>query len=166
MAVVQRYSGIKLHQHGRELWGLCPLHAEKTPSFTVNVEKNVFFCYGCGAGGSGVDFVMKLHGISFKEAAAMIEQDFGVNREADPIARTPAQARYEREAALARKIAATFDFVLEARRAIQAELKRRGKKIPARMIEDLGRLEIVESELVGGPGRIATGLRLFRRWWR
>ena len=113
-----------------------------------------------------MDFVMKLRGLSFKEAAAMIEQDFGIDRNVEPIAKTPAQVRYEKEAALARKIATTFDFIHESRRAIQAELKRRGKKIPARMIEDLGRLETVEEELIGGPDRIATGLRLALRWWR
>lgn len=166
LAVVQRYSGVELKQRGREWWGLCPLHGEKTPSFSINPDKNAFYCYGCGAGGSGVDFVMKLRGLSFKEAAAMIEQDFGIDSNVEPIAKTPAQVRYEKEVALARKIATTFDFVVNTRRAIQAELKLRGKRVPTRMIEDIGRLEIVESELVGGPDRIATGLRLARRWWR
>lgn len=166
LAVVQRYSGIELKQRGREFWGLCPLHGEKTPSFSINSEKNVWYCYSCGAGGSGVDFIMKLRGLTFKEAAAMIEKDFGIDWEVGPVAATPSQVRYEKEAALARKIATTFDFVHEARRAIRAELKRRGKKIPVRLVEDLGRLEIVEAELVGGPERIAVGLRLARRWLR
>ena len=142
------------------------MHGEKTPSFSLNTEKNVWHCYGCGAGGSGVDFVMKLRGLSFKDAAAMLEQDWGIDRSVKPIAKTPAQVRYEKETALARKIATTFDFVHEARRAIRAELKRRGKKIPARLVEDLGRLEIVESELVGDPERIAVGLRLSKRWFK
>lgn len=166
LAVIQRYSGFELKQRGREWWGLCPLHGEKTPSFSINPEKNVWHCYGCGAGGSGVDFVMKLRGLNFKEAAAMIEQDFGIDRNVEPIAKTPAQVRYEKEAALARKIASTFDFVNEARRAIRAELKLRGKRVPARMIEDLGRIETIEEELIGGPERIAVGLRLARRWLR
>ena len=131
---------------------------------SISPEKNVFHCYGCGAGGSGVDFLMKLRGLSFKEAAAMIEQDFGIGREGGPVAKTPTQVRYEKEAALARKIQAAFLFVVSAREAIQAELKRRGRKIPARLVEDLGRLEIIEEELIGGPEQIATGLRLAGRW--
>ena len=163
--VVKYYTEVDLIQRGRTFWGLCPLHKEKTPSFEVNIEKNFFYCYGCGAGGSGVDFIMKLRGLSFKEAATMIEHDFDIGRKVDFVAKTPAEVRYKREKALAQKIATTFEFVHKARSAIQSELKRRGNKIPARMVEDLGRLEIVESELVSEPERIATGLKLARRWW-
>ena len=166
LEVVQRYSGIELRQRGREWWGLCPLHGEKTPSFSINPEKNVWHCYGCGAGGSGVDFVIKLRGLSFRDAAATIEQDFGISREIRHITKTPSQIRYEKEAALARKIEATFDFVSKARRAIRDELKQCGKKIPVELVQDLGRLETIEEELIGGPDRIANGLRLARRWFK
>lgn len=59
---------IELRRAGKEFVGLCPFHAEKTPSFFVNEEKGVFLCRGCQQGGDVVDFVMKLDGLSFPEA--------------------------------------------------------------------------------------------------
>ena len=53
---------------GGRLTGLCPLHGEKTPSFTVYADKNSFYCFGCGAGGDAAEFLMKLHNIEFPEA--------------------------------------------------------------------------------------------------
>jgi len=60
---------IELRQHGREFWGLCPFHAEKTPSFAVNPDKGVFYCHGCHAGGDAITFIEKIEGIDFKTAA-------------------------------------------------------------------------------------------------
>jgi hypothetical protein len=50
------------------LKALCPFHEEKTPSFTIYTNTNSYFCYGCNAGGDVIAFLMKLHGIEFKEA--------------------------------------------------------------------------------------------------
>jgi DNA primase len=63
---------VVLKRAGRELVGLCPLHSEKTPSFSVNPDKNLFFCHGCHEGGDAVAFVEKLHGCSFREALALL----------------------------------------------------------------------------------------------
>lgn len=163
--VIRRYSPVELQQKGRDWWGCCPFRGEKTPSFSVDAEKGLFFCHSCHAGGSGVDFVMSLHGISFKEAATMIERDFGTGREVGPVAVSPTQIRYKKEATLARKIDEVFAFVVAAREAIQAELKRRGRQVPVEMIRDLGRLATIEDELIGEPKQIATGLRLFKKWF-
>jgi DNA primase len=65
--IVGRY--VELRRVGRELWGLCPFHSEKTPSFSVNPEKQVFYCHGCHAGGDVVTFVEKFEQIDFKTAA-------------------------------------------------------------------------------------------------
>ena len=66
--VVSRY--VDLKRAGRELRGLCPLHTEKTPSFTVNEEKGVFHCFGCLEGGDVITFIQKVEGMNFKEAFA------------------------------------------------------------------------------------------------
>ncbi|MEQ9609958.1 MAG: DNA primase, partial [Kiloniellaceae bacterium] len=58
---------VKLVKKGREHSGLCPFHNEKTPSFTVNDEKGFYHCFGCGAHGSAIDFVMNTEGLSFPE---------------------------------------------------------------------------------------------------
>jgi hypothetical protein len=65
--IVGRY--VEMRPVGRELWGLCPFHSEKTPSFSVNPEKQVFYCHGCHAGGDVVTFVEKFEQIDFKTAA-------------------------------------------------------------------------------------------------
>lgn len=59
---------VSLKKAGRNFIGLCPFHIEKTPSFSVSVEKNIFFCFGCRTGGDLVAFVTKFEGLSFKEA--------------------------------------------------------------------------------------------------
>jgi len=59
---------LQLKKIGKSFKGLCPFHNEKTPSFVVNTEKQNFHCFGCGAHGDVFDFVMKLHGLSFKDA--------------------------------------------------------------------------------------------------
>jgi len=57
---------ITLKKAGRNYVGLCPFHSEKTPSFTVNHDKGIFFCFGCKAGGDAIQFYMKYHQVSFK----------------------------------------------------------------------------------------------------
>jgi DNA primase len=59
---------VSLKKAGRNFIGLCPFHIEKTPSFSVSVEKNIFFCFGCRTGGDIVAFVNKFEGLTFKEA--------------------------------------------------------------------------------------------------
>ena len=57
-----------LRKRGRTLTGLCPLHKEKTPSFTVYLNKNRWHCYGCNRGGDIINLVMELQGLTFLEA--------------------------------------------------------------------------------------------------
>jgi DNA primase len=66
LEVVGRY--VKLSQRGRAIKGLCPFHAEKTPSFSVDEKKNTFNCYGCNAHGDVIDFVQKIENCTQKEA--------------------------------------------------------------------------------------------------
>ena len=60
--------GIELQQRGQHFWACCPLHSEQTASFCVNPEKQKWKCFGCGASGDSIDFIMKLKGISFRDA--------------------------------------------------------------------------------------------------
>ncbi len=64
--VVSEY--VTLQNKGSRLWGLCPFHTEKTPSFSVDDQKGLYFCYGCKKGGSVFNFVMEMEQISFPEA--------------------------------------------------------------------------------------------------
>jgi DNA primase len=69
---------VPLRKRGKTYVGLCPFHAEKTPSFTVSDEKQAFYCFGCGAGGSVFDFLMRTRNLTFAEAARDLAGRFGV----------------------------------------------------------------------------------------
>ncbi len=78
---------VMLKKSGRNFFGLCPFHSEKTGSFSVNAAKQIFYCFGCHAGGNALAFVMKYHGISFPEAVKMLARKYSIPLElehADP----------------------------------------------------------------------------------
>lgn len=68
----------KLVKKGREHSGLCPFHNEKTPSFTVNEDKGFFHCFGCGAHGDVIGFVMRTENLSFPEAVERLANEAGL----------------------------------------------------------------------------------------
>jgi len=74
--VVSSY--VQLKKSGRNHLGLCPFHAEKTPSFTVNEERGLFHCFGCGAGGTVFTFLMRIERIDFPEAVEQLAKRAGV----------------------------------------------------------------------------------------
>ncbi|MDR7602786.1 MAG: DNA primase, partial [Armatimonadota bacterium] len=77
---------VSLRRSGRRYVGLCPFHSEKTPSFTVDRERGLFYCFGCGAGGDIFDFFMRAEGVSFGEALRELSRRAGVPLEARPSA--------------------------------------------------------------------------------
>jgi len=69
---------VSLRRVGRNHVGLCPFHAEKTPSFTVNEERGIFHCFGCGAGGNVFTFLTKMENLTFPEVVERLAQRYGV----------------------------------------------------------------------------------------
>jgi len=69
---------LTLRKAGRNYVGLCPFHQEKTPSFTVNREKQMFYCFGCGEGGNAITLLMKIADKSFPEAIKLLAEKTGV----------------------------------------------------------------------------------------
>jgi len=69
---------VHLKKAGKNFVGLCPFHTEKTPSFTVSPEKQIFYCFGCGAGGNIFSFLMKNEGLAFPEAARALARRYGI----------------------------------------------------------------------------------------
>ena len=74
--LVGRY--VRLRKAGQGWKGLCPFHAEKTPSFTVNPRKGIFHCFGCGVGGDAFGFVMRQDRLSFREAVRQLARGAGI----------------------------------------------------------------------------------------
>jgi len=68
-------SGVKLVKRGGDMVGHCPFHDDDTPSFVVTVSKNLFNCFGCGAAGGPIDWVMKREGVSFRHAIELLRDD-------------------------------------------------------------------------------------------
>ncbi len=77
--VVGQYVALK--KMGRHQKGLCPFHSEKTPSFLVNEELNLYKCFGCGAGGDSIKFLMEVEGISFLDALERLADRVGIKLE-------------------------------------------------------------------------------------
>lgn len=69
---------VALKKSGLNYLGLCPFHTEKTPSFTVSPEKQIFYCFGCHTGGNIFSFVMKHEGLSFPEAVRLLGKKYGI----------------------------------------------------------------------------------------
>ena len=74
--VVQQY--VPLRKRGRELWGLCPFHPEKTPSLSVSPTKQVYYCFGCGEGGDVFRFLRKVENLEFAEVVERLARTAGV----------------------------------------------------------------------------------------
>ena len=74
--VVSAY--VPLTKKGANYWGLCPFHHEKTPSFSVNEDKQIFHCFGCGKGGGVYRFLMEMESLSFPEAVQKLAQQEGM----------------------------------------------------------------------------------------
>lgn len=77
---------------GSNLFGLCPFHSEKTPSFSVSPDKQIYHCFGCGKGGSVISFIMEIENLSFPEAVAFLANRAGMQlpEQADDPARKSA----------------------------------------------------------------------------
>ncbi|MGE0156263.1 MAG: CHC2 zinc finger domain-containing protein, partial [Geobacter sp.] len=88
---------VSLKRSGSNFTGLCPFHGEKTPSFNVNPAREIFHCFGCGAGGDVFAFIMRLEGISFPDAVRKLAQRAGVVIEERPLTADELRAKGERD---------------------------------------------------------------------
>ena len=77
--IVDVVSGyVKLQKKGSSYFGLCPFHNEKSPSFSVSRDKQMYYCFGCGAGGNVFTFIMEYENYSFVEALKFLAERAGV----------------------------------------------------------------------------------------
>lgn len=76
-SIVEPY--VKLSRDGRlNMKGLCPFHSEKTPSFSLNLSKNLYHCFGCNRGGDGIRFIMEKENLSFTDAVHFLAKQHGI----------------------------------------------------------------------------------------
>lgn len=95
-------SYLPLKRSGANHSGLCPFHAEKTPSFNVNGPRQIFHCFGCGVGGNVFSFLMRMEGLSFPEAVRRMGERVGIEVEEESL--SPAEERRREELELLGRI--------------------------------------------------------------
>ena len=99
--IVDLISGyVSLKKTGKNHTGLCPFHAEKTPSFSVNPDKQIFHCFGCGTGGDAFKFVELQDGLNFPEAVRKLAERSGIALPTDSRSRQEDKKSADERAAL------------------------------------------------------------------
>ncbi len=102
--------GIRLEKQGSQYSALCPLHKEKTPSFSVDPERSLYHCFGCGEGGDVIKLAQRLSGLSFREAVEELTGGFvgadypSAPRQTESVVAAERNAKAARNSALAREI--------------------------------------------------------------
>ena len=92
--IVDIVSGyVKLQKKGSNYFGLCPFHNEKSPSFSVSPSKQMYYCFGCGAGGNAITFLMEYENYSFPEALQVLADRAGVELPKEEMTRRPEPRR-------------------------------------------------------------------------
>lgn len=122
--VIGRY--VTLKKRGRNYLGLCPFHTEKTPSFSVNPEKQIFHCFGCGTGGNVFTFLMRYENLSFVDAVKRLADETGIKI---PVSQEAKKQESENEQLFrANEVAESFyhQQLKHAPATVQEYLQRRG----------------------------------------
>ena len=104
--VISQY--VKLQRRGSSYFGLCPFHNEKSPSFSVSPAKQMYYCFGCGAGGNVFTFIMEYENFTFVEALQYLAQRAGVELPKLEYSQEAKEAADRRAALLVNKRAAQY----------------------------------------------------------
>ena len=125
---------VKLRKQGRNYVGLCPFHHEKTPSFTVSPDKNMFYCFGCKASGDMLTFVRKVHNVSLPEAIEIMSKEFHVDL---PPWHMSTQASRERQELLhtLKLVATAFTAALRSAQAEECQEYVRSRGLSSETVE-------------------------------
>ena len=125
-------SRVQLKKSGKNYTACCPFHQEKTPSFSVSQEKQFYYCFGCGAGGNALGFLMDHDNLEFPEAVEDLAQRAGVEVEREAAGHAPRQPRQPVDSPLYALLSAASDYYRSAlkshpqRNAAVDYLKNRG----------------------------------------
>lgn len=122
---------VMLKKTGRNYSGLCPFHKEKTPSFTVSEEKQIYYCFGCGAGGDVFSFLMNIQNLTFPEAMSQLAAKAGVALPEKRTDRPGADGKLRQDVLRLNRLAAEFftrNLFAPAGKAARDYLQKRGIK--------------------------------------
>jgi DNA primase len=107
---------VRLEKRGGRYWGLCPFHNEKTPSFTVDPERKMYYCFGCHEGGGAINFLMAMEKITFPEAIETLAKRLGIEIVYENSGGRPQDAgmttRIDELSELYRRVAVSFNHIL------------------------------------------------------
>lgn len=119
---------VRLTKKGSSYWGCCPFHSEKTPSFHVVPDRQIYKCFGCGKGGGAINFVMELENLSFREAVEVLAKRAGMQMPETMGPSADARQRREKLLELNRQAARAFHSWLYTQEGAQglAYLQKRG----------------------------------------
>lgn len=138
VSLVSEY--VQLRAKGRKLWGLCPFHGEKTPSFSVSEDKQLFYCFGCHAGGGIIQFVMDIEKLPYMEAIQFLAQRAGMEMpdEIDDEQLRRERARKERLYAACKEAALYFHAQLKDEAGAQARKYLASRGLSAQVVSKFG----------------------------
>lgn len=111
LTVVGEY--VALTRKGANYWGLCPFHNEKTPSFSVTPQKNIFYCFGCHKGGNPAAFIMEVEHIGYGEALRLLASKAGIQVEEVRETENPEEKQNQAILELFSRLAKTFTHFLQ-----------------------------------------------------
>jgi DNA primase len=127
---------VQLEKKGARFVGLCPFHSEKTPSFSVDRDAGLYYCFGCHAGGGAFKFLMEMEGLSFPEAVRQLGEQVGVEVEAGREDEGSRQRRALGE--LYNRVARTFAYFLHADAGAEARAVLEERAVSHETLERFG----------------------------
>ena len=144
---------VRLTKRGSNYVGLCPFHNEKTPSFSVNTERQCFHCFGCGVGGNSISFVMKYENLTFTEAVRQLADKAGMNLPEENY-----NPEYRKRADLKTRL---FDIYKEAAKFYYFQLRSDYGNFPMEYLKDYSDELMIKAELV----TFKEGRGIFDMFW-
>jgi len=125
---------VELKRSGSNLMGLCPFHHEKSPSFSVSADKQLFYCFGCGKGGGAFQFLMDHDGYSFPEAVEYLAEKAGLEVPKEAASQPGDQEKRNRALEMLEKVADIFARMLADQKGVVARDYLKQRKLPDEIV--------------------------------
>lgn len=130
---------VRLERKGRRLFGLCPFHNEKSPSFSVDPDKQLFYCFGCNKGGSTIQFIMFIENLEFLEAIKLLAERAGITLPEPEDSKERQKAGLKKEILAINREAARFFFsTLAGKAGLEAQQYLKGRALQEKTIKQFG----------------------------